>query len=152
MLNYINTFVIRNLYYSQKMKKTFDRVFRRKSIAEAGLREDYPTYSDSDVTDDERRQQEWQNQLNRRETIADGATGDIEPDEQWEYESEYNVEFPSESSIIDAYKEKRKPRTFYEDREFEDLYHTIADNDRFDIEKVRNERKDKVFVVTNLFG
>lgn len=84
------------------------RFFRRKSISEAQLQNDYPTNSDSDeFSDDERRRQEWQQHLNRRATIANVDQRNNSDDQQWEYESEYNYSIGSDTSIIDAYKERR---------------------------------------------
>ena len=101
------------------MKRTWNAIrspFRRRKCDEEQLHDDYPSVSDSEFTDDEERRREWQRHLNRRATIAsEGVTHfpaesedfDNIVNDQWEYESEYNVSFPSESSIIDAFKEKK---------------------------------------------
>ena len=105
------------------MRRTWDAIknqFRRQTIEEAHLQDDYPTISDSDFTDDEERQREWQRHLNRRATIATegmtnfGGDGGVGPDvydnrlnDKWDCVSEYSVSFPSDSSINDAFKEEQ---------------------------------------------
>ena len=88
--------------------------FRNRTGDEEQLHNDYPTDTGSEFTDDEERRREWQNHLNRRATIA---AGPVTNNSHWnedhdnmmndlsEYESEFSVTFPSESSIIDAFKE-----------------------------------------------
>ena len=104
---------------TETMKKTWNAIrnpFRQRPCDETRLRDDYP--SDSEFTDDEERRREWQRHLNRRATIAtctEAVTNfgigsenvDNAVDDQWEYESEYNVSFRSDSSIIDAFQESR---------------------------------------------
>ena len=89
--------------------------FRHRTGDEEQLHNDYQTDTGSEFTDDEERRREWQNHLNRRATKAEGTVThnahwnedrDNMMNDQWEYESEFSVTFPSESSIIDAFKEK----------------------------------------------
>ena len=105
------------------MKRTWNAIknpFRRQTMEKTQLQDDYPTDIDSEFTDDEEQRREWQQHLNRRATIATegmmnvGATSagleeyDDRPlNDKWDYVSEYSVSFPSDSSIIDAFKEKR---------------------------------------------
>lgn len=91
------------------MKKTWGRIFRRKSITDQHLQDDYPTNSESDTDDileDEQRRREWEHNLNKRESTADPVFSDRLSDNNWEYESEYNYSVESDGSIIDAYREK----------------------------------------------
>ena len=105
------------------MKRTWNAIknpFRRQTIEKTQLQDDYPTDIDSEFTDDEEQRREWQQHLNRRATIAtEGMTysetgisagfeeGDNMPNDKWDYVSEYSVTFPSDNSIIDAFKENQ---------------------------------------------
>lgn len=105
------------------MSKALGRFFRRKSVTETELRKDYPTYSDdSDVSDGDRKCQEWQRHLKYKDqSMAMDTPPDDEVDQQWEYESEYNYSVGSSVSITDAYREKKyqlEPK-MYTDRDLE---------------------------------
>ena len=109
------------------MKRTWNAIknpFHRQPIEETQLQDDYPTDVDSEFTDDEQRRQEWQRHINRRATIAtEGMTnfgisdnaglkdsGNKLMNDKWDLASEYSVSFPSDSTIIDAFKEKQNSR------------------------------------------
>ena len=98
--------------------KSWGRFFRRRSQATTALKEDYPTYSESDVTDDETRRREWENHLNRSATAASTAAH-LDDLNNWDVQSEYDFTFPSESSIIEAYQEGKYDKNPRDDDEFE---------------------------------
>ena len=95
-----------------EMKHSWNAIrnhFRHRTGDEEQLHNDYPTDTGSEFTDDEERRREWQNHTIAAGTVTDNAHWNEDRDnmmnDQWEYESEFSVTFPSESSIIDAYKE-----------------------------------------------